>query len=186
MGQKAERTKEHIRREAGRLFAAKGFQAVTMADICRQTGLSRGGLYRYYANTGQIFSEILWEEPSVADRIQRRERADDILADLLSILRQEILDKDSSLSLAVYEYANLGNQDLFARRRRQAKERWTSLIQYGMETGRFRPVDPDRVSDLILYYYQGLRLWSQALPLDDKTAGYYVQTIQSILLKEEG
>ena len=43
MGQKAESTKELIRREAYRLFADKGFQAVTMADICRQTGLSRGG-----------------------------------------------------------------------------------------------------------------------------------------------
>ena len=43
MGQKAEKTKERILQQAYRLFAAKGFQAVTMADICRQTGLSRGG-----------------------------------------------------------------------------------------------------------------------------------------------
>jgi len=33
-----------------------------MTDICEQTGLSRGGLYRYYSGTDQIFSEILSEE----------------------------------------------------------------------------------------------------------------------------
>ena len=165
MGQKAEKTKERILQQAYRLFAAKGFQAVTMADICRQTGLSRGG--------------------SIADRIQRRESAASILNDLLSALRQEILDQENSLSLALYEYANLGNQELFARLHRQAKERWVGLIQYGMETGQFRQADPDQVSDLILYYYQGLRLWSRVLPLDIQTADRYAQTIESLLLKPE-
>jgi len=185
MGQKAEKTKERILQQAYRLFAAKGFQAVTMADICRQTGLSRGGLYRYYANTSQIFVETLSKAPSIADRIQRRESAASILNDLLSALRQEILDQENSLSLALYEYANLGNQELFARLHRQAKERWVGLIQYGMETGQFRQADPDQVSDLILYYYQGLRLWSLVLPLDIQTADRYAQTIESLLLKPE-
>lgn len=185
MGQKAEHTKELIRREAYRLFAAKGFRAVTMADLCRQTGLSRGGLYRYYSNTSQIFAEILSEQPSITDRIQRRESAAAILKDLLSLLRQEILDQGSSLSLAIYEYAALGNQELFARLHRQAKERWTGLLQYGIETGQFRQVDSSQVSDLILYYYQGLRLWSRVDPCDIQTADRYVQTIENLLLKQK-
>jgi len=62
MGNKGTKTKEKIRKQAYRLFAEKGFKAVTMTDICEQTGLSRGGLYRYYSGTDQIFSEILSEE----------------------------------------------------------------------------------------------------------------------------
>ena len=54
-----------------------------------------------------------------------------------------------------------------------------------METGQFRQADPDQVSDLILYYYQGLRLWSRVLPLDIQTADRYAQTIESLLLKPE-
>ena len=30
-----------------------------MKDICMETGLSRGGLYRHYDSTQQIFSEII-------------------------------------------------------------------------------------------------------------------------------
>ena len=33
MGEKGNKTKEQIRRQAYRLFAEKGFQAVTMTDI---------------------------------------------------------------------------------------------------------------------------------------------------------
>lgn len=186
MGQKAESTKELIRREAYRLFADKGFQAVTMADICRQTGLSRGGLYRYYANTGQILSEILSAEPSVMDRIQRRESAAAILEDLLSLLREEILDKKNSLSLAIYEYANLGNQELFVSLHRRAKQRWIRLIQYGVETGEFQPADPEQVSDMILYYYQGLRLWSRVIPFDEQTVQRYIQTVRLLAGRGQG
>ena len=42
MGEKAERTREKIRREAYQLFADRGFKEVTMTDVCEKTGLSRG------------------------------------------------------------------------------------------------------------------------------------------------
>lgn len=113
MGEKAEKTKENIRREAYRLFAAKGFKEVTMTDICEKTGLSRGGLYRYYSNTGEIFSEILSKEYVISDRMEKQESARDILEDMLEAIRCEILEKELSLSLAIYEYANLGNEALF-------------------------------------------------------------------------
>ena len=67
MGKKGAKTKE-----AYRLFAEKGFKAVTMTDICEKTGLSRGGLYRYYSGTEEIFSEILSEEYVIADRIEKK------------------------------------------------------------------------------------------------------------------
>ena len=72
MGEKGERTREKIRCKAYGLFAEKGFQAVTMTDICERTGLSRGGLYRYYSGTEQIFSEILSEEYVISDGSSER------------------------------------------------------------------------------------------------------------------
>ena len=82
MGKKGLKTKETIRQQAYRLFAEKGFKAVTMTDICEKTGLSRGGLYRYYAGTEQIFLEILSEEYAIADRIEKKEKASAILEDM--------------------------------------------------------------------------------------------------------
>ena len=189
MGKKGTKTKETIRRQADRLFAEKGFQSVTMTDICEKTGLSRGGLYRYYSNTGEIFAEILSEEYALADRIERKEKAGVILEDMLETIREEIMERELSLSLAVYEYANLGNEDFFTRIHENAKKRWMHLLEYGIETGEFPAVDTDRISDLILYYYQGLRMWSRVISFEERTAEYYVETIKQIIFgdgKDQG
>lgn len=183
MGNKGEKTKEKIRQEAYLLFAEKGFKAVTMTDICEKTGLSRGGLYRYYSGTGQIFSEILSEEYVIEDRLERRESAKKILEDMLEAIRHEIMDKQLSLSLAIYEYANLGNEDFFTDINDRAKKRWISLLNYGMETKEFKTVDPEQISDLILYYYQGLRMWSRVISFDEQIAEHYVKTIKQLLFQ---
>ena len=83
MGTKGSQTKEMIRTEAYKLFAQKGFKEVTMKDICEKTGLSRGGLYRHYSGTDEIFSEILSEEYVISDRIEGNESAKAILEDML-------------------------------------------------------------------------------------------------------
>lgn len=185
MGSKGMKTKENIRREAYRLFAEKGFKAVTMTDICEKTGLSRGGLYRYYSGTDQIFSEILSEEYTITDRMEKHESARVILEDMLKAIENEIMDKELSLSLAIYEYANLGNEPLFVDIHHKARERWISLIHYGMETGEFRAADPEQAADVILFYYQGLRMWSRVIPFEPRTAEYYVKTVEQMLLAEE-
>lgn len=185
MGNKGAKTKQAIRQQAYRLFAEKGFKAVTMTDICEKTGLSRGGLYRYYSGTEQIFSEILSEEYVIADRIEKKEKATVILEDMLTAIKAEIMDKELSLSLAIYEYANLGNEDFFTNINNKAKKRWMSLLEYGIETGEFQAVDTEQISDLILYYYQGLRMWSRVISFEEQVAEYYVKTVKQLLLREE-
>lgn len=185
MGRKGTKTKETIRCRAYQLFAEKGFKAVTMTDICEKTGLSRGGLYRYYSGTEEIFSEILSEEYVIADRIEKKEKARVILEDMLEAIKAEIMEKELSLSLAIYEYANLGNEDFFININNKAKKRWISLLEYGMETKEFKNVDVEQVSDLILYYYQGLRMWSRVISFDEQVAENYVRTVKQLLLREE-
>lgn len=184
MGNKGTKTKEKIRQQAYCLFAEKGFKAVTMTDICEKTGLSRGGLYRYYSGTEQIFSEILSEEYVIADRIERKENARVILEDMLEAIKYEIMDKELSLSLAIYEYANLGNEEFFTTINNRAKKRWISLLNYGMEKKEFKMVDAEQISDLILYYYQGLRMWSRVISFDEQVAEHYVKTVRQLLLGE--
>ena len=155
-----------------------------MTDICEKTGLSRGGLYRYYSGTEQIFSEILSEEYVIADRIERKENAKIILEDMLEAVKSEIMERELSLSLAIYEYANLGNEDFFTRVHDRAKKRWISLLDYGIETKEFRAVDVEQVSDLILYYYQGLRMWSRVISFEEQVAEHYVKTVRQMVLGE--
>lgn len=61
MSNKGEETKKMIKEKACSLFARKGFKNVTMKDICIETGLSRGGLYRHYRQyTTNFFGNHRW------------------------------------------------------------------------------------------------------------------------------
>ena len=53
-----------------------------------------------------------------------------------------------------------------------------------METKEFKAVDTEQISDLILYYYQGLRMWSRVILFDGQVAEHYVRTVKQLLLKE--
>lgn len=41
-----------------------------------------------------------------------------------------------------------------------------------------------QISDMILYYYQGLRMWSRVIPFTQETAAYYSRTIRQLLYNE--
>ena len=65
---------------------------------------------------------------------------------------------------------------------RKAREKWKRLLLYGMERGEFRKADPEQMTDLILYAYQGVRLWSRVIPLGEKTGKHIVEQIRKDLV----
>ena len=81
--------------------------------------------------------------------------------------------------------SDLFDQDFFAKLNERAKKRWISLINYGIETREFKKVNPEQIAELILYYYQGLRMWSRVIHFDDQTAEYYAETIRQQLLNSK-
>lgn len=62
MGDKSLRKKNQILEAAREVFFKRGYRAVTMKDIVEACGISRGGLYLYFANTKELFEEVLDRE----------------------------------------------------------------------------------------------------------------------------
>jgi AcrR family transcriptional regulator len=52
-------SKEHILNAAFRLFLKKSFKDVTMKELVRETGLSKGAFYHYFESKEQLFSEMI-------------------------------------------------------------------------------------------------------------------------------
>ena len=46
-----ESRRHHILHAAARCFAQDGYDATTIDDVCREAGLSKGGLYTYFKRT---------------------------------------------------------------------------------------------------------------------------------------
>ena len=67
MAEKGDKTKLSIVKTAAGLFSQKGFTAVTMKDICEACDLSRGGLYRHFGSTKDIFIEVLERDKNDAE-----------------------------------------------------------------------------------------------------------------------
>lgn len=176
-------TRKRIREAACKLFAQKGFKSVTMKDINTAAGISRGGLYRHYSSTKEIFDEILTEQYVIEDKIEQKVPATEILEAMLVKLEEEMIDSKTSLSLAVYEYANMGNEEIFIKANQKSIDRWVKLIHYGMETGEFHQVKAEQIADVILYSYQGVRMWSRVIPLGEVTAKHMVDTVRELLVK---
>lgn len=189
MGKKGEETKELIRRKAYDLFAEKGFKAVTMKDVCEAAELSRGGLYRHYPGTEELFEEILGElekrqKDEFADKIEKDLPAAQILDEVLERYKNEMNDSGMSLSIAIYEYYSSRQQENNALRERYnvSKKMWKNLIAYGMERGEFRQVDAEGVYDVIAFAYQGVRMYSKMMPIEEEIPDRIIKQVKELLL----
>lgn len=182
---KGDRTRQKILTCARQLFAQKGFLAVTMADVCERSGLSRGGVYRYFSGTEELFAALLEDSSEETARLGLSGCPSERLSERLRRSAVEIGRGEDSLSLAIYEYAAQGHAEFFERLYRQSRESWSALIREGMACGEFRQLEAESVVDMILFYYQGLRLWSRVMPLEAGADQRYAAMIQQLLLGGE-
>lgn len=191
MGKKGEDTKKLIREKAVPLFARKGFKKVTMKDICSVTGLSRGGLYRHYNSTQQIFSEIIdmlmsAQDNELSEKMKAGFPAQQILDEILERYRYEMLDGEASLSEALYEFFSENFSDkqdnLLLKQYQYSVDMWNDFLSYGIEREEFKKVDCKEIIDIILFSYQGVRMYSTIIPLDEQIPMRIVNHIKKVLL----
>ncbi|MBN2983949.1 MULTISPECIES: TetR/AcrR family transcriptional regulator [Cohnella] len=62
---KKEETRKTLLEQAGALFAAKGYQNVTTAEIAREAGIAEGTLFNYFRNKGELFVAAVMPEPAI-------------------------------------------------------------------------------------------------------------------------
>ncbi|WP_167957023.1 TetR/AcrR family transcriptional regulator [Anaerosporobacter faecicola] len=189
MSLKKERTRERILDAAYKLFAKNGFKYVTMKDICQVTNLSRGGLYSHFSSTRELFEAILEElnqkeEMNFYEEMKQGVSATQILNQALALMEEEMNHPEDSLSLALYEYAGSGENDFVESFIKCGEEKWTALIHYGIERGEFHAVNVYEIVNIILYAYQGIRMWSCIVSINRETNESVISYIKKQLIKE--
>ena len=189
MATKGEKTRDSILDASYKLFAEKGFKQVTMKDVCDITDMSRGGLYSHFSSTSQLF-EALLEKITEKDamnfqaRIKEGKSATEILEGAFKLMEDEMKHPEDSLSVAMYEYAEAVDSDLMEKLNKNSEKNWKKLIQYGIDKGEFQEVDVNEIVNLILYSYQGVRMWSRIMPVKQKTIHSITQNIKRQLIGE--
>ena len=195
MSVKGDKTKQAIKEKAYCLFAEKGYKNVTMKDICEQTGLSRGGLYRHYESTEQIFLEIVSafsnkQKAEIESKIKNHIPAIVILNELLAKYADEMIDSKNSLALAIYEYyinPEISKNDNSVMKQYEiSKSAWIELINYGIATKEFNCVNPQAVFNVIVFAYQGIRMYGKLMKIDKDIPNQIIDEIKGLLLPKDG
>ncbi len=186
---KGEKTKKIIIETAQKLFAEKGYAAVTMKDICEVCGLSRGGLYRHFSSTTSIFIAILENDIEinseiVSDAIKAGTPAIRILDGYFSEEKAALFREDNGFYFAVHEFAfHVPEQRSYFEQRVSAAVNLVSMIlKYGMKTGEFRVLDVDDVAYHILSFWDGLKTSSPMLTITEEFVDRQIHLIKELII----
>ena len=121
-------------------------------------------------------------DPDVLERIRQ--------IDLLSYLREfepSNLVTQGSLSMAIYEYfsSRENEENVLSKQYNLSYHSWKKLIEYGISRNEFKQVDIKGVFDIILFTYQGVRMYSQLMPIPNETPERIIEQIKLLLLNKK-
>ena len=195
MGERSLQKKQLILEKAKEVFVEKGFRDVTMKDIVDACEISRGGLYLYYANTEEIFLEVLAAESEktedvFSENVGENATAAEIFAVFLKEQKKEMLFKRNSLTKAVYEYyfeKKVPKKDNPLKLQFDAAVKIIErLIDAGIEAGEFYCEDTKGAARNIMYVLEGLKIASQTRGITEEMIDREVLYImQGLVIDEE-
>lgn len=190
MSSKGTATSNRILDIAETLFAQHGFTAVTMKDISEKACLSRGGLYRHYNSTSQIFTAIVEREQQNAFAALNRARAGEIAPELildvyLKHRLNSLLEKDSCIDIAITEFAVNGEngKTISKKRAKDCLNITTELITMGVENGVYNCRCVKAVAKQICFIIEGMCRHSVIIPIKQKDIDEQMRLINKMLRK---
>ncbi len=190
MGTKGDHARARIIECAHKLFSHKGYCAVTMQDISEASGFSRGGLYRHFASTEDIFLEIIrLEQASAVASLERatseRIRPNHILRTFLRSRMTTLSRPSQSFDVAVSEFAanSEKGREALAKRAEDSVRILTGLIANGNEAGSFSCPDPETTAAHILWLMEGMSRHAGLIPITEEQIEAQLAQIERLLQK---
>ena len=193
-----ESRRQQILDAALRCFSRDGFHNTTTADIVRESGVSQGTLYLYFATKDDMvlaLAEDRHQRETLVNLLAQREQ--DPIKGLLALieLHGKGLHNDERLDgrrVGIQGWAEaLRNPRIHASviaGLTAVREAIARLIERGQHTGQIRPeIDPEAVARTLVATFQGLVLqvvWGE--PVDLPACGRILHDMIGALLTPEG
>jgi len=186
---KGEKTKQAIIDTSKELFAQKGYCAVTMKDICDACHLSRGGLYRYFSGTKNIFIAILDEDMQTNQLALKQSVSQEVSAVAIfnAFLNQEkeaVFGANNGLYFAVHEFAFVepDQRGYLEQRLKDARNILGNLFRYGQQRGEFKEFDVQIVSNHIIYFLDSIKTSASVLTVTDEMFEQQMQILKELII----
>lgn len=195
MSEKTDQKRALIIECAHKVFAEKGYRAVTMKDIVDACNISRGGLYLYFSSVEEAFLAVLDNEEKKTDAAVEQEQLQqashvEMLLWFLKLQKKELLLKRDSLLTAKYEYAfacrEEGKNPPLKKERKKALLVLQKILERGMESGEFACFDALREAENIMLAIDGLRMLACTNGIGEKKIDTeFLYMMQRIVVEDE-
>lgn len=154
---------------SARVFARQGYHATGITELCTANNLGKGALYHYIGSKEELLAAIhdrvMDEVMTGADRVAE---AGGTPSRQLAMLGDELLDVihryPDHVWVFLHEFPALTGEraEQFRQRRRQYEERVEAVLQAGVDSGEFRPLEPRLTTLAWLGMHNYTYLWLKA------------------------
>jgi AcrR family transcriptional regulator len=194
MQQRSEETRSRILGSAIKLFSARGFNAASVDDICKDAGISKGAFYHHFESKQALFLALLdvWLQ-TIDNAIEASK--DKTVPETFMLITEafpfifETAGEGLPMFLEFWLQASRDEkiwQASIAPYRRYQKH-FTSLIKKGVDEGSFVKVDPELTARMIVSMAMGLLIQSLLDPKGakwEKTAREITKMMMDTLLRK--
>ncbi len=188
MGTKGDAAKAKILSVSRKLFAKCGYSKVTMKDICTVANISRGGLYRHYSSTEEIFSAIIEKDESDAlefltGAVLEKIPADIMFKTFLDLRISILLNPEECIENAITEFAanSEKGKKLLTQRALNSVQILSEMIELGCADGTFKCENYKNTSKMILWLLEGMGKHNALIPLTKEEIDGTVSKIISLI-----
>lgn len=189
MKTKGEITKKFIIKESIELFSKKGYSTVTMKDVCEKCQMSRGGVYRYFDSTKEIFIEMLNDDLRinhliVEENIKNKVDAEKILN---GYFRQEIdaiFSDNNGLYFAIHEFAFTESDERTSLNQRviDSVNILEMIFAYGQKTQEFKDFDIEDVATHVIYFMDSLKTASSIVTMSKDMVTKQINLLKELII----
>lgn len=180
-GSHSDITGPRVRAAALKLFAARGFAAVSMREIAREVGVQAGALYNYTADKQSLLFDLMHSHLEALLQAFEDDPTAKPEARLEQFVRFHIRfhhDRPDAVFIAYMELRNL-TPDNFARieaMRGAYEDRLEAILRAGVADGSFEVADTKIATLAVIAMLTGVSTWFRSggrLSLQDVEAEYW-------------
>lgn len=169
---KGEETRERILARSAQLFNRQGYAGASLADIMRETGLEKGGIYNHFSSKEQLALEAFdYAYELVRQRVRQalsgKFHAIERLLAIVSVFQSEVDDPPVAGGCPILNTAIEADDanEVLRDRARVAMDDWRTtihrIVNRGIERGEVRPAtDADEVASLLIATLEGALMLS--------------------------
>lgn len=187
-----EARKNQILEAARACFCRRGFHQTTMQDICCESGLSPGAIYRYFRSKEDIVQNISdqarAQEVALIRQVRKRLSAPEVLDTLtqhfFGMLTSMGDGAPVDLEIWTESYRNARLHKNLWRNYQEYLKAIAGIIRQGIAEGKFNPkIDPKAAAQVMIALYEGTVMQKTLFP-DEVDIQKLLQAVHSLVTGE--